>query len=170
MAVDIDRIITHVLIDPSESFYAVFGWYQDSFVGIEQESPYNLSVGYLKGAEQAGASARLMLNVLTKFMNARKQPYCYTRIVNSSTYIQVPRSLMGIEPTYSYLWTRCDALPYPRRQGGGEEGYTSGIRRYFGVGGLRIGNSVPMVGYAHQNLGGSGACSPRKFWISHLLE
>ena len=50
----------------------MFGWFQDSFIGIERESTYSLSVGYLKGAEQAGtsASADLMLNVVTKFGNA----------------------------------------------------------------------------------------------------
>ena len=32
----------------------------------------------------------------------------------------------------------------------------SGVRRCFGVGGLRIDNSVPIMGYARQNLGGSG--------------
>jgi hypothetical protein len=58
----------------------VFGWLQDSFFGIERESAYNLSVGYLKGAEQAGAStAALMLNVMTNFKvndqpAERKQP------------------------------------------------------------------------------------------------
>ena len=52
--------------------HAVFSWFQDSFVGIEQESAYNLSAGYIKGAEQAGAGAALMLNVMTKFSNARK--------------------------------------------------------------------------------------------------
>ena len=63
-------------LDPS--FYiAVFGWFQDSFAGIERESPYILSVGYLKGAEQAGTSAALMLNVIMKFMNARKQLCSY---------------------------------------------------------------------------------------------
>ena len=50
----------------------MFGWFQDSFAGIEQESTYSLSVGYLKGAEQActSKSAELMLNVMTKFGNA----------------------------------------------------------------------------------------------------
>ena len=66
-----------MLTDPSGSFYAVFGWFQDSFVGIERESPYNLSVGYLKGADQAGTSEELMLNVVMKLMNARKQPCSY---------------------------------------------------------------------------------------------
>ena len=52
---------------------AVFGWFQNSFAGIERESPYNLSVGYLKGAEQAGA--RLMLNVMENLGTARKHPH-----------------------------------------------------------------------------------------------
>jgi hypothetical protein len=56
--------------------HTVFGWFQDSFVGIERESAYNLSVGYIKGAEQAGA--RLMLNVVTNFGTARKHPH-FTR-------------------------------------------------------------------------------------------
>ena len=53
--------------------YTVFGWFQDSFIGLERDAAYNLSAGYLKGAEQAGAGTRLMLNVMTKFSNARKQ-------------------------------------------------------------------------------------------------
>ena len=48
----------------------VFGWLQDSFTGTEQDSAYGLSAGYLKGAEQAGAGAILMLNVMTKFSSA----------------------------------------------------------------------------------------------------
>ena len=51
----------------------MFGWFQNSFVGIERESPYNLSVGYLKGAEQA--DARLMLNVMENLGTARKHPH-----------------------------------------------------------------------------------------------
>ena len=51
----------------------MFGWFEDSFTVIEQGSAYNLSAGYLKGAEQAGAGAVLMLNVKAKFSNARKQ-------------------------------------------------------------------------------------------------
>ena len=112
-----------MLIDPSVwSFYVVFGWFQDSFAGIERESPYILSVGYLKGAEQAGTSAALMLNVIMKFMNARKQP-CSYNIVNSSTCLYKPQ--MGIEPTYSGPG-RCDDLPIiielpnPWEQCGGE--------------------------------------------------
>ena len=56
--------------------HAVFGWFQDSFIGIERESAYNLSAGYIRGAEQAGAGAALILNVMTQFSNARKQPHC----------------------------------------------------------------------------------------------
>ena len=42
----------------------VFGWFQNSFNGVEQDSAYSLSVGYLKGAEQAGVSSTLILNVM----------------------------------------------------------------------------------------------------------
>ena len=42
----------------------VFGWFQNSFNGVEQDSAYSLSVGYLKGAEQAGVSSILNLNVM----------------------------------------------------------------------------------------------------------
>ena len=45
---------------------AVFGWVQASLSGIESDSPYNLTVGYLKGAEQVGADAQLMLNVIVR--------------------------------------------------------------------------------------------------------
>ncbi len=60
----------------------MFGWLQDSFFGIERESAYNLSVGYIKGAEQAGADAALTLDVRTNFEAndqpaERKQPYAY---------------------------------------------------------------------------------------------
>ena len=54
--------------------YAVFGWLQDSFTGIEQGSAYNLSVGLLKGFEQVGVgrTPTIILNVLAKFSSARK--------------------------------------------------------------------------------------------------
>ena len=50
----------------------MFGWFEDSFTVIEQGSVYNLSASYLKGAEQAGTGATLLLNVKAKFDNARK--------------------------------------------------------------------------------------------------
>ena len=61
----------------------VFGWLQDSFVGMEQESAYNLSAGYLKGAEQAGAGARITLDVKIVFGNASKKytPSCACMIL-----------------------------------------------------------------------------------------
>ena len=45
------------------------------------------------------------------------------------------------------------------------------VRTYFGVGGLRIGNSIAMAGqgYARQNLGESGSTLPRKFWTKPAL-
>ena len=64
------------MITPLNAYFyarAVFGWFQNSFIGIERESPYNLSVGYLKGAEQAGV--RLMLNVMKNLGTARKHPH-----------------------------------------------------------------------------------------------
>ena len=51
----------------------MFGWFQDSFVGMEQEIAHSLSVGYLKGAEQAGDGARMMLNVIRIFGSASKR-------------------------------------------------------------------------------------------------
>lgn len=32
---------------------SVYGWFQDSFTGVEQDSSYLLEVGYQKGAQQA---------------------------------------------------------------------------------------------------------------------
>ena len=53
----------------------VFGWFQNSFAGIERETSYNLFVGYLKGAELA--DARLMFNVMPKFGTASKHHFTY---------------------------------------------------------------------------------------------
>ena len=44
----------------------MFGWSQESLSGAEKGSPYNLTVGYLKGAEQVGADAQLTLNVVVR--------------------------------------------------------------------------------------------------------
>ena len=33
---------------------SVYGWFQDSFTGVEQDLSYLLEVGYQKGAQQAG--------------------------------------------------------------------------------------------------------------------
>ena len=60
-------------MSPLYFLHAVFGWLQDSFTVIERDSAYNLSAGYLKGAEQAGA--RMVFNIMTKLQNARKQLY-----------------------------------------------------------------------------------------------
>ena len=54
------------------NIYTVFGWFQDSFIGMEQEIAHSLSAGYLKGAEQAGDGARMTLNVNRIFGNASK--------------------------------------------------------------------------------------------------
>ena len=40
---------------------------------MEQEVAHSLSAGYLKGAEQAGDGARMMLNVISIFDSASKQ-------------------------------------------------------------------------------------------------
>ena len=50
----------------------MFGWFQDSFIGMEQEIAYSLSAGYLKGAEQAGDGATMTLNVIRVSGNASK--------------------------------------------------------------------------------------------------
>ena len=42
----------------------------------------------------------------------------------------------------------------------------SGIRRYFVVRELKIGNLVTMAGYAYQNLGGSGGKFPYEIFTS----
>ena len=44
----------------------MFGWIQTSLSGTEKDSPYSLTVGYLKGAEQVGADAELTLNVMVR--------------------------------------------------------------------------------------------------------
>ena len=48
----------------------VFGWYQESFTGVEQESAYMLYAGYLKGRDQAGVA--IELRVTSKLDNASK--------------------------------------------------------------------------------------------------
>ena len=45
----------------------------------------------------------------------------------------------------------------------------SGVRRYFGVGGLKIGNLVDKVGYASQNLGGSRGMLPQEILDFHIF-
>ena len=50
--------------------HAVFGWVQESLSEIEIDSPYNLAVGYLKGPEEVGADAQLMLNVMIRHGSA----------------------------------------------------------------------------------------------------
>ena len=47
--------------------FSVFGWFQDSFVGIEQELAHTVEVGYLKGAEVAGIN--ISVNVVSHSMD-----------------------------------------------------------------------------------------------------
>ena len=56
----------------------MFGWFQNSFVGIEQDSAYSLMAGYLKGAEQTGADVILILNVMLMISPATSTAGMYT--------------------------------------------------------------------------------------------
>ena len=41
----------------------MFGWYNDSFTGVEQEDAYTLQVGYQKGAVQLGQNLGFRISV-----------------------------------------------------------------------------------------------------------
>ena len=49
---------------------AVYGWLQDSFVGVERGTSYSVQMGYLKGAAHAGVD--LVFNVSRKLGAAGK--------------------------------------------------------------------------------------------------
>ena len=49
---------------------AVYGWLQDSFVGVERGASYSVQMGYLKGAAQAGVD--LVFNVSRELGTAGK--------------------------------------------------------------------------------------------------
>ena len=40
----------------------VFGWLQDSFMGVEQEEPHILMAGYQKGAQRVGLNFTFTIN------------------------------------------------------------------------------------------------------------
>ena len=42
----------------------MFGWFQNFFIGREQDSAYSLMAGYLKGAEQTGTDVGLILDLM----------------------------------------------------------------------------------------------------------
>ena len=46
--------------------FTVYGWFQDSFVGVEQELAHTLEVGYLKGAEVAGVNISVNVDVMSQ--------------------------------------------------------------------------------------------------------
>ena len=41
----------------------MFGWYNDSFTGVEQEDAYTLQIGYQKGAVQLGQNLGFRISV-----------------------------------------------------------------------------------------------------------
>ena len=43
--------------------YAVFGWFNDSFIGEEREDPYSLQVGYQKGAQDGHEDLAFSISV-----------------------------------------------------------------------------------------------------------
>jgi hypothetical protein len=49
----------------------VFGWFQESFIGMEQKSAHLLYAGYLKGGDQA-AGTEIELRVASQLDNASK--------------------------------------------------------------------------------------------------
>ena len=38
------------------TLHAVFGWYQNSFIGVEQEVAYKMQAGYQKGASHTNVN------------------------------------------------------------------------------------------------------------------
>ena len=50
--------------------FAVFGWFQDTFIGMEQAASHSVQAGYLKGASHT--NNRLEFNVVSKVGTAGK--------------------------------------------------------------------------------------------------
>ena len=50
--------------------YIVFGWFHDSFTGMEQRQAHTVQAGYQKGAEQA--NVEILLNVVSELVTASK--------------------------------------------------------------------------------------------------
>ena len=46
----------------------MFGWFQDSFAGVERRQTHVVQAGYQKGAEQAGVD--ILLNVVSELDTA----------------------------------------------------------------------------------------------------
>lgn len=61
---------THALVVISS---AVFGWFQDSFIGIERDLRYSLQAGYQKGASYVNTSFRF--DVVSRVGNASMSFY-----------------------------------------------------------------------------------------------
>lgn len=51
----IKRLLNDIIL-----FISVYGWFQDSFTGVEQDSSYFIEVGYQKGAHHAGLDLLFM--------------------------------------------------------------------------------------------------------------
>ena len=50
--------------------YAVFGWYQNLFTGVEREHAHTVQAGYQKGASHANVD--LLFNVASRLSTASK--------------------------------------------------------------------------------------------------
>jgi hypothetical protein len=51
----------------------VFGWFEDSYTGMERESAHTLLAGYLKGGEQANVP--IIFDVISKLGTASKYSF-----------------------------------------------------------------------------------------------
>ena len=78
--------------------FAVFGWFQDSFVGLEQELAHTLEAGYLKGAEVAEVNISVNLDVMSQSPGPDM-----SNNSNSS----------HINKDYRDSWPLCNVLEYP---------------------------------------------------------
>lgn len=57
------RIAINIAHNYKDHLYlSVFGWFQDSYTGVEQESPHVVTAGYWKGAQQVQRNLTFIIN------------------------------------------------------------------------------------------------------------
>ena len=80
--------------------FTVFGWLEDSFTGMEQESAHMIGVGYLKGWKEAGVD--IVLGIVGQLDNASKvlHGYVYTSSISEPGDTNIKDEVLAIMHGY----------------------------------------------------------------------
>ena len=104
MAHTLGTLYTHFNVEISPNIIIVFGFFQDSFTGVEQEQGHTVQAGWQKGAAEAGVN--LIFNVVNTPGTASEFTASYFYLVHQELFTPLTGEGAGFDYTVSTTTVR----------------------------------------------------------------